>query len=47
MTSPEAKRTTRPDADLTTADIYGQKHDIPEDIQAALQSVGRRNRQSE
>lgn len=31
----------------STADIYGAKHGIPEDVQAALQNVGRRNRMSE
>jgi hypothetical protein len=34
-------------AELTTADIYGQRHGIPDDVQAALQNVGRRNRMSE
>jgi len=47
MASPDPKRTARPASDLTTADIYGAKHGIPEDVQAALQNVGRRNRQRE
>jgi hypothetical protein len=46
MSSP-SKRTSPPVAELTTADIYGARHGIPDDVQAALQNVGRRNRQSE
>lgn len=47
MASPDSKRTARPASELTTADIYGQRHGIPDDVQAALQNVGRRNRQCE
>ncbi|GMK54118.1 hypothetical protein CspeluHIS016_0107040 [Cutaneotrichosporon spelunceum] len=47
--APDSKRQlhdghARAAAEPTTADIYGQRHGIPDDIQAALQNVGRRNR---
>jgi hypothetical protein len=45
MSSP--KRVASRGSTPTTADIYGARHGIPEEIQAALQSVGRRNRQGE
>ncbi|WWD16272.1 hypothetical protein CI109_100698 [Kwoniella shandongensis] len=42
---PPAKRQLRPAASLpTTAEIYGEKHGISPDLQAALQNVGRRGR---
>ncbi|BEJ12335.1 hypothetical protein CspHIS471_0207950 [Cutaneotrichosporon sp. HIS471] len=47
--APDSKRQlrdahARAAAEPTTADIYGQRHGIPDDVQAALQNVGRRNR---
>lgn len=50
--APEHKRQlriadARASAVPSTADIYGAKHGIPDDVQAALQNVGRRNRMSE
>lgn len=49
MPAPPSKRTQlRPANSLpTTADIYAAKHGIPLDVQMALQSVGRRGRESE
>ncbi|WVQ99088.1 hypothetical protein IAU59_006220 [Kwoniella sp. CBS 9459] len=44
---PPAKRQLRPTASLpTTTETYGEKHGISPDLQAALQSVGRRGRQT-
>lgn len=47
MPSPDHKRTARATPGQTTADIYGARHGIPDDVQAALQNVGSRARQSE
>ena len=45
---PPAKRSFLPVASThTTAEHYGQKFGIPDDVQAALQSVGRMGRMSE
>ncbi|OCF38304.1 hypothetical protein I317_07935 [Kwoniella heveanensis CBS 569] len=44
---PPAKKQLRPTASLpTTTETYGEKHGISPDLQAALQSVGRRGRQN-
>ncbi|WVF71814.1 hypothetical protein IAT40_006622 [Kwoniella sp. CBS 6097] len=44
---PPAKRQLRPTASLpTTTETYGERHGISPDLQAALQSVGRRGRQT-
>lgn len=49
MPAPPSKRTQLRQANSlpTTADIYAAKHGIPLDVQMALQSVGRRGRESE
>ncbi|WVQ79801.1 hypothetical protein IAT38_001901 [Cryptococcus sp. DSM 104549] len=47
MPAPPAKRQLRPSASVpTTSETYGAKHGIPEDIQRALENVGRRARQN-
>ncbi|KAK6903341.1 hypothetical protein I204_07517 [Kwoniella mangroviensis CBS 8886] len=44
---PPAKRQLRPTSSVpTTTEFYGEKHGISADLQAALQSVGRRGRQN-
>ncbi|WWC60705.1 uncharacterized protein I303_103281 [Kwoniella dejecticola CBS 10117] len=44
---PPAKRQLKPASSLpTTTEFYGQKHGISPDLQAALQNVGRRGRQT-
>ncbi|TXT08874.1 hypothetical protein VHUM_03002 [Vanrija humicola] len=46
MPSPDPKRQLRATASTeSTSEIYGRRHGIPEDVQAALQNVGRRSRQ--
>lgn len=48
MASPEAKRTNLASpTEETTAEKYGRLHGIDAETQAALQNVGRRNRQRE
>lgn len=48
MPSPDPKRQLRATASVeSTAETYGRRHGIPEDVQAALQNVGWRSRQGE
>ncbi|KAL1405786.1 hypothetical protein Q8F55_007462 [Vanrija albida] len=47
MPSPDPKRQLRATASTeSTAETYGRRHGIPDDVQAALQNVGWRNRQA-
>ncbi|ORY22588.1 hypothetical protein BCR39DRAFT_487791 [Naematelia encephala] len=44
---PPPKRQLRPTNSMpTTAETYGQRHGIPDDLQLALQNVGRKGRQA-
>ncbi|WOO83257.1 uncharacterized protein LOC62_05G006784 [Vanrija pseudolonga] len=47
MPSPDPKRQLRATASVeSTAETYGRRHGIPDDVQAALQNVGWRSRQA-